>query len=307
MDMMLKSLVRRAMIQALQRSEKISKLYRLASPCNLCPRKCGAMRNKGEVGYCRAPMTVKISSTGPHPGEEPPISGKNGSGTIFFTYCTMSCKFCQNYPISQLHNGYEVTVEKLAEIMLEQQARGCHNVNLVTPTHYAPQIAEAIEIAKAGGLSIPIVYNCSGFESVEVLKFLEGFVDIYLPDAKYDSDGEAIRNSGVVKYVENNRAALVEMYRQVGNLVMDENGIAKKGLIIRHLVLPEGRAGTEGVLGWIAKNIPNVHLSLMSQYFPAHRALSEPGLNRNITEDEYEEALDCLEEVGITNGWTQPF
>ncbi|NLI39693.1 MAG: radical SAM protein [Caldisericales bacterium] len=305
--MMLKSSIRRVMIQALQRSERVLRLYDLASPCHLCPRKCGVMRNKGEVGYCRAPMTVKISSTGPHPGEEPPISGTKGSGTIFFAYCTMSCKFCQNYPISQLHNGYEITVEKLSEIMLEQQNRGCHNVNLVTPSHYAPQIAEAIEMARNRGLSIPIVYNCSGYESVETIKLMDGLVDIYLPDAKYDSDNEALRNSGAVKYVENNRAALVEMYRQVGNLLMDENGIARKGLIIRHLVLPERRAGTEGVLEWIAKNMPDVHLSLMSQYFPAHRALSEPGLDRNITEDEYQEAIDCLEEVGITNGWTQPF
>lgn len=294
------------MLQTQAISEKVKSLYELASSCKLCPRHCGVARGQGEKGFCKSDMRVFISSTGPHHGEEPPISGTKGSGTIFFSRCTMECKFCQNYPISQLHNGYEVSVDKLSDIMFEQQKRGCHNVNLVTPTHYAPQIAHAIEMARAHGLHVPVVYNCSGYESLEALRLLEGLIDIYLPDAKYDSNEQALANSNAKKYVENNRQALIEMHRQVGTLKL-EDGIAKKGLIIRHLVLPEGRAGTRNVLAWIAQNLPGVHVSLMSQYFPAHNALSEPGLNRKITEEEYDEAVNYLEEAGIVNGWTQPF
>lgn len=288
-------------------SINVRKLYELASPCRLCPRECNIDRLSGQKGFCGADNSIRISSTGPHNGEEPPISGTKGSGTIFFAYCTLRCKFCQNYPISHLHNGYDITVEKLAEIMLEQQTRGCHNVNLVTPTHYAPWIAHAVEIARASGLKIPIVYNCSGYESVEVLKLLEGVVDVYLPDSKYDSDESAQSISKVSNYVAFNRAALIEMSRQAGVLRLDEEGIAEKGLIIRHLVLPDGRAGTSNVLHWIAENIPDATISLMSQYFPAHLALSDAQLNRNITEEEYNEALCALEQEGLGNGWIQPF
>lgn len=288
-------------------SSNIKKLYELASSCKLCPRECKIDRLSGQIGFCGAGSNIRISSTGPHNGEEPPISGSKGSGTIFFAYCTMRCMFCQNYPISHLHNGYDISVEQLAEVMLEQQTRGCHNVNLVTPSHYSPWIAHAVEIARASGLKIPIVYNCSGYESVEVLRLMEGVVDIYLPDSKYDSDVTALEISRVSNYVESNRAALLEMSRQVGALELDEDGIAVKGLIIRHLVLPQGKAGTKNVLRWISQNIPDATISLMSQYFPAHLALDDSSMNRNITEEEYDEALEALEQEGLGNGWIQPF
>lgn len=294
------------MLQTLEISDKIKNLYELASPCRLCPRQCSVKRKNGEQGFCKSDMRIFISSTGPHYGEEPPISGTRGSGTIFFSHCSMECKFCQNYPISQLLNGYEVSVEKLSDIMIDQQKRGCHNVNLVTPTQYAPQITQSIEIARKRGLEIPIVYNCSGYESVETLKLLKGFIDIYLPDSKYDSNEQALINSNVRKYVDYNRLALLEMHSQVG-LLKQVNGIAQKGLIIRHLILPEGRAGTKNVLDWIAKNLPGVYLSLMSQYFPAYKAINEPGLNRKITKEEYDEAVCYLEETNIVNGWIQSF
>ncbi|NTU61680.1 MAG: radical SAM protein [Caldiserica bacterium] len=205
--------------------DNIKKLYKMMSPCVLCPRECKAERIKGEKGFCQAGKMVKISSNGPHHGEEPPISGTNGSGTIFFSYCTMACVFCQNFQISQLHNGYDVNVVELAKIMLNLEKRKCHNVNLVTPTHFIPQIAHAISIAKANGLSIPILFNDSGYEKVEVLRLLDGLIDIYMPDAKYDDNQKAKENSYVVNYVENNRLSLLEMYRQVGNLQL-EDGIA---------------------------------------------------------------------------------
>lgn len=280
-------------------------LRTLQSPCVLCPRECGARRSDGEAGFCGASDKVVISSHGAHYGEEPPISGLSGSGTVFFSYCTMACKFCQNYPISHLHNGYEVTVEELADIFMEQQTKECHNLNLVTPTHYAPQIVSALDIAKSKGFSIPVVYNTSGYEKIEVLKLLEGYVDIYLPDAKYSNDEMAEQYSSVDNYVEINRKALLEMARQVGELELDEFGIAKKGLIIRHLILPNGKAGSDGTLKWIAENISFARISLMSQYFPAHRAFDELGLDRRITDKEYSIAVSSLRKGGLS-GWIQP-
>lgn len=286
-------------------SNNIKQLYKMMSPCTLCPRECGVDRIRGEKGFCQAGKMVRISSNGPHHGEEPPISGTNGSGTIFFSYCTMACVFCQNFQISQLHNGYDVNIVELAKIMLNLEKRKCHNINLVTPTHFIPQIAHAISIARVNGLSIPILFNDSGYEKVEVLRLLDGLIDIYMPDAKYDNNEKAKENSHVVNYVENNRLSLLEMYKQVGNLQL-EDGIAKKGLLIRHLVLPENRAGTVGVLSWIAKNMKNVYISLMSQYFPAHKARGIPGLDRRIYANEYDEALSALEEACLENGWVQP-
>jgi putative pyruvate formate lyase activating enzyme len=217
----------------------------------------------------------------------------------------MRCRFCQNFQISHNHNGYDIDVPQLAKIMLNLEKRGCHNVNLVTPTHYVPQIAHAISIARANGLMIPILFNDSGYEKVEVLRLLEGIIDIYMPDAKYGSDEMAKENSGVSDYVENNRLSLLEMYRQVGTLEFDGD-IVKKGLLIRHLVLPENRAGTADVLKWIANNMKNVYISLMSQYFPACSAAEIPGLDRRITAQEYDEAISALEEAGLENGWVQP-
>lgn len=285
--------------------DNIRQLYKMMSPCVLCPRECRVNRFNNEKGFCQAGKMVRISSNGPHHGEEPPISGTNGSGTIFFSHCTMACVFCQNFQISQLYNGYDVNFLDLAKIMLNLEKRKCHNINLVTPTQFIPQIAHAISIARANGLSIPILFNDSGYEKVEVLRLLDGLIDIYMPDAKYDDNQKAKENSCVSNYVENNRLALLEMFRQVGNLQLND-GIVKKGLLIRHLVLPENRAGTAGVLLWIAKNIKNVYISLMSQYFPAHKAGSIPGLNRKIFASEYDEALSALEEASLENGWVQP-
>ena len=286
---------------------RIERAYAMLSQCRLCPRECGVDRLRGERGFCRAGAEPIVASWNVHPWEEPPISGTRGSGTIFFSGCTGRCLFCQNYPISQLGVGNTVSVQRLAEMMLELQDRGCHNINLVTPTHFVPQILAALELAIEGGLRLPLVYNTSGYERVETLQLLDGVVDIYLPDAKYADDETARRLSGFVRYVEANRAALREMFRQVGDeLVLDGEGIARRGLIVRHLVLPEGLAGTPEVLRWIAENLsPRVHVSLMDQYFPAHKAVGHPVLGRKITAEEYAEALRAFEEAGLTNGWMQ--
>ncbi|MBC7260561.1 MAG: radical SAM protein, partial [Chloroflexi bacterium] len=289
--------------------QRIERAYEMLSHCNLCPRECGVNRLAGERGYCRAGANPVVASWNAHPWEEPPISGTKGSGTIFFTYCTARCMFCQNYPISQLGIGQQVTVQRLAEMMLELQARGCHNINFVTPTHFVPQILAALAIAVEGGLHLPLVYNSSGYDAVETLRLLDGVVDIYLPDAKYADDDVARRLSGFRGYVEANRAALKEMFRQVGaELLLDENGLALRGMIIRHMVLPEGLAGTQEVLAWIAHELsPSVHISLMSQYFPAHKTVGDPVLGRKITEEEYFEALAAFDALGLERGWRQEY
>jgi len=289
--------------------QRIELAYEMLSHCNLCPRECGVNRLAGERGYCRAGANPVVASWNAHPWEEPPISGTKGSGTIFFTYCTARCVFCQNYPISQLGIGQQVTVQRLAEMMLELQARGCHNINLVTPTHFVPQILAALALAVEEGLRLPLVYNSSGYEAVETLRLLDGIVDIYLPDAKYADDEVARRLSGFRGYVEANRAALKEMFRQVGaELLLDENGLALRGMIIRHMVLPEGLAGTQEVLAWIARELsPSIHISLMSQYFPAHKAVGDPVLGRKITDEEYLEALAAFDALGLERGWRQEY
>lgn len=282
-------------------------LARLAA-CDLCPRECGVNRLQGELAYCRSGALAKVASWNVHHGEEPPISGERGSGTIFFSNCTARCLFCQNYPISQLGVGREVTAERLARMMLELRDLGCHNINLVTPTHYVPQFLAALEVAVSQGLRLPILYNTSGYERVETLRLLEGIVDIYLPDSKYTDDGMARRISGFVDYVRHNRAALLEMQRQVGSdLLLDGEGIARRGMIIRHLVLPGGLSQTPEVLRWIAENLSrSVHISLMSQYFPAHKAVGDGELGRGLTPEEYEAALQAFEEARLENGWQQP-
>ena len=245
-----------------------------------------------------------------HFGEEPPISGNHGSGTIFFSGCTGRCLFCQNYPISQLGVGQPITVQRLAGLMLELQERGCHNINLVTPTHFVPAILRALLVAARRGLNIPIVYNTSGYESVATLQLLEGAVDIYLPDAKYADEQAARELSGFRGYVAANRAALQEMLRQVGpDLTLDEQGVGQRGMIVRHMILPNGLSQTAAVLAWIASALSSkVHVSLMSQYFPAHRALTHPDLNRKINATELEAALAALDNAGLENGWLQePF
>ena len=290
-----------------QLARRIKRAYACLEDCRLCPRECAVNRLQGKQGFCRVGAKPKVASWNVHPWEEPPISGTRGSGTIFFSHCTGRCLFCQNYPISQLGVGNEVSVERLAEMMLELQHKGCHNINLVTPTHFAPQILAALPHAIERGFRLPLVYNTSGYETVEALELLDGVVDIYLPDAKYADDETARRLSGFVHYVEANRAALKEMYRQVGEeLVLDDEGIARRGLIVRHLVLPGGLAGTPKVLRWLAENLsPRVHVSLMDQYFPAHKAIGHPVLSRKVTAEEYEEALRAFDEAGLENGWRQ--
>jgi len=288
-------------------TRRIERAYEILKHCTLCPRYCGVNRLAGERGYCRSGAEPIIASWAAHPWEEPPISGANGSGTIFFTYCTARCLFCQNYPISQLGVGQQVTVQRLAEMMLELQGRGCHNINLVTPTHFVPQILAALPIAIEQGLRLPLVYNSSGYETIGTLRLLDGVVDIYLPDAKYADEAVARRLSGFCGYVAANRAALREMYRQVGKeLLLDENGLAARGMIIRHMVLPGGLAGTRQVLAWIAHQLsPFIHISLMAQYFPAHKAVGDPILGRKITDEEYLEALAAFDALGLERGWRQ--
>lgn len=276
------------------------------SRCRVCPWTCEVDRLAGERGQCRTGYRPIVASWNVHPWEEPPISGTQGSGTVFFGGCSGRCRFCQNYPISQLGVGREVEIAELAAMMLELQERGCHNINLVTPTHFTPQILAALVPAVERGLRLPLVYNSSGYDRVETLHLLEGVVDIYLPDAKYADDQAAREFSGFQRYVEANRAALREMYRQVGELQVDGAGIALRGLIVRHMVLPGGVAGTDGVLRWIAEELsPTVHVSLLGQYFPAHRALGHPLLGRKLTWEEYDAALDAFEAVGLENGWLQ--
>jgi len=295
---------------ALHRSGELQRraeeaLSRLAR-CSICPRRCGVNRLEDERGVCRGGRRAIVASWNRHPWEEPPISGTRGSGTVFFGGCSGRCRFCQNYPISQLGVGREVEAGRLAGMMLELQRQGCHNINLVTGTHFVPQVLAALVLAAEQGLDIPLVYNCAGYEEIETLELLDGVVDIYLPDAKYADDENAREFSGFPGYVEANRAALREMYRQVGDLVVDEAGIATRGMIVRHMVLPGGIAGTPQVLHWIATELsPAVHVSLLAQYFPAHRAIGHPLLGRKLTWEEYDAACAAFEEAGLENGWLQ--
>lgn len=290
-------------------AQRVQEAYQMLEGCRVCPRNCGVNRLKGEQGFCQSGLLPVVSSCNSHHGEEPPISGCRGSGTIFLANCNLRCVFCQNYPISQLGVGNEVTVEELAGMMLKLQKKGCHNINFVTPTHFTPQILHAIELAVRDGLNIPLLWNTNGYESVEMLRLLDGVISIYLPDAKYINPQMAQKYSNApLDYPEVNLSALKEMWRQTGSLIVDEQGIAQKGMIIRHLVLPEGIAGTKQVLKMLAQEISkNVHISLMSQYFPANKAASYPSINRRITKQEYDDALKWLEQEGLCEGWIQPY
>ena len=286
---------------------RIDAAYGLLESCRVCPRECGVNRLKNDkLGFCRSGLNPVISSVSPHHGEEPPLSGTKGSGTIFFTNCNLRCIYCQNYPISQMGNGEERTPGELACQMLWLQEQGCHNLNLVTPTHFMPQILKALGIARERGFDLPIVYNTSGYDSLESLKLLDGIVDIYLPDMRYSDDKTSLQYSIAPHYSEINRIAIKEMYRQVGNLVIDENGIAKRGLIIRHLILPCGLSGTERIMKFLAEEISkDVYISLMSQYFPAYKAHEFKELSRRITAEEHEEAYQIMQKYGLENGWVQ--
>jgi putative pyruvate formate lyase activating enzyme len=286
---------------------RVSHGAELLRSCVLCPRRCGKDRLAGQAGWCRAGALARVASWNLHQWEEPPISGWTGSGTIFFSHCTARCLFCQNYPISQLGVGREVTPTGLAGMMLELQAKGAHNINLVTPTHFVPQFLQALAVAIPQGFRLPIVYNTSGYDSAETLELLDGIVDMYLPDAKYADDQAAKRISGYTNYVCANRAALREMLRQVGDeLVLDDLGIARHGMIVRHLVLPQGLSQTAEVLAWLAANLsPRVWVSLMDQYFPAHKAIGHPLLGQKLAAGEYAAAVDAFHAAGLQNGWLQ--
>jgi len=286
--------------------ERVREAYRHLQACDLCPRRCGVNRIRGERGRCGGGLLPRVASANIHRGEEPPISGTRGSGTIFFSGCTLSCIFCQNFPISQLGHGEELSVKDLAARMLHLQRRGAHNINLVTPTHFLPQILAALFQAIPQGFDLPVVWNSSGYELPEILSLLEGVVSVYLPDMKYGDATAAIALSAAPAYPEVNRRAILEMFRQVGHLEVDREGVAVRGLVVRHLVLPEGKGGTREVLSWIRAHLgEGTHLSLMSQYFPAGRASNTPGMDRGVTPGEYDEALEALEACGLEHGWIQ--
>ncbi|BDV42865.1 radical SAM protein [Geotalea uraniireducens] len=285
---------------------RVKAAYARLRSCDLCPHRCGVDRLAGAVGSCGAGAQARVASVSVHHGEEPPISGSRGSGTIFFSHCTLHCRFCQNFPISQLGNGNDLTPRQLAEKMLGLQRKRVHNVNLVTPTHMLPQILAALYLAVPRGFTLPLVWNSSGYETVDALHLLDGVVDIYLPDMKYVAEEPAVGFSAAPGYRAANRAAVVEMLRQVGHFTADDNGIGVRGLIIRHLVLPEGAAGSGETFRWIAALLgKETHVALMNQYFPAHRAPETPGLQRKITADEYAAAVAALEAAGLENGWVQ--
>jgi putative pyruvate formate lyase activating enzyme len=275
--------------------------------CRMCPRACGVDRAK-ELGECGEGFDPRISSANLHYGEEPPISGTSGSGTIFFTGCNLHCLYCQNFPISQLHRATKTLgTESLADTMLALQKRGAHNINFVTPSHYVYQAVAALGAAVEKGLTIPVVYNTSGYDSLPVIRDLEGIVDIYLPDMKYVFDDIAVEYSCAPDYPRINRSVLLEMYRQTGlEIDADDAGIAKRGLIIRHLVIPGNVENSKEVLKWIAENLsPDIHLALMSQYFPADRAANHPVIGRRLTQEEYDEVIGYADGLGFENGWFQ--
>jgi len=281
--------------------ERVALLKERLVSCDLCPHECGVNRLRGEKGFCRVLDQPVVSSYGPHFGEEQPLVGYGGSGTIFFTFCNMACVYCQNWEISHLGEGDPVSVEELARMMLALQARGCHNLNFVTPTHQIAFIVEALSLAVEKGLCLPLVYNCGGYEKVETLKLLEGIIDIYMPDFKYWDEKIGLKLSKVPRYPQVARAAIKEMHRQVGDLVLDEEFIARRGLLIRHLVLPGGLAGTKEILRWIAEEIsPHTYVNVMDQYYPCGEAWKYPPLDRRLTKEEYEEALKWAREAGLT-------
>lgn len=286
--------------------EVSAKAAEMLRRCVLCPRECGVDRHGEERGFCGAGAEVEISSANAHFGEEPPISGSRGSGTIFLTHCNLKCVFCQNYPISHMGNGKAVTNRDIVEHMLNLQKRGCHNINFVTPTHYMPQIAEAVVAAAEKGLRIPIVYNCGGYESLEALRLLDGLIDIYMPDIKYVDPEMSTKYSGVADYFECASLAVKEMHRQVGDLQMDSEGIATRGLLIRHLVMPGGALDSARVFRFIADEIsPDTFVSVMAQYFPAFKAVDMSEIAERLRPEEYRQAVDAAEEAGLARGWIQ--
>ncbi len=284
-------------------AERVEKASELLSPCTLCPRLCGSNRKNGELGFCRASAQPTVHSHNPHYGEELPLVGRNGSGTIFFSHCNLRCVFCQNWPIAHKGRGNTESEQDLARRMLQLQRRGCHNINLVTPTHMMPMILRAVRIAHLEGLRLPLVYNTGGYERKEVVELLDGVVDIYLPDIKFMDDEPSHRyTGGAGDYPENARAAVREMHRQVGELQTDEEGIARRGLMIRHLVMPNRVSNPRRFVEWVAETLStDTYVNIMSQYRVAHEAFNFPSINRAITSEEFLEAMRWAEEAGLTN------
>ncbi len=284
-------------------AQRIKQAYSLFANCQLCPRRCGANRQKGEKGFCRAPLKPVVFSSHPHFGEEMPLVGGGGSGTIFFSNCNLRCIFCQNWPISHEGKGKEIQDEDLANMMIDLQKIGCHNINLVTPTHVMPNILNATRIALKKGLRLPLVYNTSGYELLEILKLLDGIVDIYLPDLKYmDSDKAAKYSAGASDYPKVTKKAILEMHRQVGVLQPDRQGIALRGVVIRHLVMPNRVAGTEKFVRWVAENLPkNTYVNIMAQYHVDYKAYDYPEIGRGITSNEFIESIEWAQQAGLTN------
>jgi putative pyruvate formate lyase activating enzyme len=281
--------------------ERLEELESLLNPCTLCPRQCKANRLVGDLGYCKAPYDLFISSASPHFGEEAPLVGHNGSGTIFLTHCNLKCIFCQNYDISIYGEGTRYTYGKLAALMIDLQDRGCHNINLVTPTHYVPQIIKALTIAIENGLSIPLVYNTSGYDSTGTIRLLDGIIDIYMPDIKFLDSGLSQRFCKAEDYPEVVREAVVEMQRQVGDLAVDEHGIARKGLIIRHLVMPSCGEDTKRIMEFIRDEVSqNAFVNIMAQYHPCHRAGEFEEIANRISLKEHAEAIRYARSIGLS-------
>jgi len=291
--------------------ERAVQLESILGNCTLCPRNCKINRKDREIGFCRSGYLPIVSSYCVHHGEEPVLSGNRGSGTIFFGNCNLRCIFCQNHQISQPEKSRrdkEISFERLADIMIELQSKGCHNINLVSPSHFAAQIVKALEIAVKKGLKIPLVYNTNSYESLYTLKLLDGIIDIYLPDIKYSDNNNSFDYSKAEDYVRCSRAVILEMKRQVGNLIVDAHDIAIRGLIIRHLVLPNDIAGSKESLEFISREIGReTFLSIMSQYFPTHKAKENILLSNPLTEAEYERVIDYFNMFGLENGWIQEY
>ena len=281
-------------------SRRIEALWAKLESCDICPHQCKVNRLEDQKGKCKTGKKATLSSFGPHFGEENPLVGRSGSGTIFFTHCNLLCIFCQNYDISHLGHGYEVDEQKIAEIMLSLQNMGCHNINFVTPTHVVPQIVKALPSAIEQGLNVPLVYNSGGYDSVPTLELLDGIFDIYMPDLKYSDDKIGRRYCNAKDYANRAREAVKKMHRQVGDLIMDERGIALKGLLIRHLILPEDLAGTKDSMKFIAQEISkNTYVNLMDQYRPCYKANDHPPLDRSITGEEFSRAVKVAQELGL--------
>lgn len=286
--------------------EKSEKLYQALACCTLCPRNCRVNRLEGKFGFCKTGKKARVYSYFSHYGEEPAISGENGSGTIFFSNCNLRCAYCQNHEFSQLGKGREVSEEELASFMLELQQEGCHNINFVTPTHNIPQILKALVLTVEKGLKIPLVYNSSGYDSVETLRLLEGIFDIYLPDARYGESAPALKYSQAKDYPAINKIALKEMHRQAGVAKLNNDDVIESGLIIRHLVLPNNLSSTDKIMRFIAQELsPDTYISLMSQYFPCHKAKDYPELSRRIRQEEYSAAMEIMYSCRLHNGWVQ--